>query len=154
MPFVYFFIFTFFLLFAHFSHSYTICDIFAYFEEHASNIHWQVSCKTDVLKMRPIFSEHIWSRTDLLVNFSFGFLFTERLCKNYFQRNCSSRKLSEGAFYEKLNDRMLSRTYWNNLEIENYKIRLIHVFILFLTFRPLLNDCQATVNIFLPTELS
>ena len=110
-----------------FSHSYIICDIFAYFEEHASNIHWQVFCKTDVLKMRPIFSADIWSRINLLVNFSLGFLFTERLCKkNYFQRNCSSRKLSEDAFYEKLNDRMLSRTYWNKanwskpIETNNY----------------------------------
>ena len=40
------------------------------------------------------------------------------------------------------------------LEIENYKIRLIHVFILFSTFHPLQRHCQATVNIFLQTELS
>ena len=40
------------------------------------------------------------------------------------------------------------------LGIENYKIRLIHVFILFLTFRPLLKALSSCCKYFLQTELS
>ena len=44
--------------------------------------------------------------------------------------------------------------YFKILEIEIYKIRLIHVFILFSTFRPLLKALSSYLNIFLETELS
>ena len=44
--------------------------------------------------------------------------------------------------------------YFKILEIEIYKIRLIHVFILFSTFRPLLKALSSYCKYFLQTELS